>query len=184
MPTAIKLYVRWVDRLSFAIGRATMFMIIAMVAVLFYSSIAKTFLTPALWTLEFSQFMMVGYFMLGGAYSLQLNGHVRMDLLYGTWRKRTKSRWDCVTSLVMIGYLILLLYGNVDSLIYAIEYGERSYSIWRPYMWPIKSIMLFGITLMLLQAIAQFFKDLAFALGRPLEKTIASLPDLHEEAEV
>jgi len=69
----------------------------------------------------------------------------------------------------MIAYLVLLLYGSIDSTIYAISYGERSYSIWRPYMWPIKVIMSFGIFLMLLQAISQFFKDISGAKGELLK---------------
>ena len=65
----------------------------------------------------------------------------------------------------MIAYLVMLLYGSISSTYYAIEYGERSYSIWRPYMWPIKVVMSIGILLMLLQAISQFFKDLAASWG-------------------
>ena len=168
MPKLIKAYVRVVDGANYWIGRAIMLMIFVMVGVLFYSAIAKTFFTPALWTVEFSQYMMVAYFLVGGAYSLQLNGHVRMDLLYGNWSRLRQSRWDVWTTLIMIAYLVMLLYGSIESLIYAIEYGERSYSIWRPFMWPVKTVMTIGITLMLLQAISQFFKDLATATGRSL----------------
>lgn len=165
MPEFIKRFVRVVDNVNYRIGRATMLVIFVMVGVLFYSAISKTFFDPSLWTYEFAQFLMVGYFLLGGAYSLQTDSHVRMDLFYGRWTKRTKSRWDAATSLVMIAYLVLLLYGSLSSTYYAIEYGERSYSIWRPYMWPIKVIMNIGILFMLLQAISQFFKDLATARG-------------------
>ncbi len=165
MPEFIKRFVRVVDNVNYRIGRATMLVIFVMVGVLFYSAVSKTFFDPSLWTYEFAQFLMVGYFLLGGAYSLQTDSHVRMDLLYGRWTKRTKSRWDAATSLVMIAYLVLLLYGSLSSTYYAIEYGERSYSIWRPYMWPIKVIMNIGILFMLLQAISQFFKDLATARG-------------------
>ncbi len=168
MPKLIKSYVRTVDRMNWLIGRATMFMIFAMMGVLFYSSVAKTFFVPALWTLEFAQFLMAAYFLLGGAYSIQLRGHVRMDLLYGRWSDRNKSKWDAFTSLFLVGYLILLLYGSLSSTYYALEYGERSYSSWRPYMWPVKVTMTFGIVMMLLQAISQFFKDLAAAKGEPL----------------
>ncbi len=168
MPKLIKSYVRVMDAINYRIGRAVMLMIFVMVGVLFYSAVAKTFFTPALWTVEFSQYMMVAYFLVGGAYSLQLQGHVRMDLLYGNWSRLKQSRWDVWTTLIMIGYLGLLLYGSTESLIYSIEYGERSYSIWRPYMWPVKSVMTFGILLMLLQGISQFFKDLATAIGKPL----------------
>ena len=168
MPNWVKSYVRRVERLNWLIGRATIYMIFAMMGVLFYSSVSKTFFVPALWTLEFAQFLMAAYFLLGGAYSIQLNGHVRMDLLYGSWSARTQNKWDAFTSLFLVGYLILLLYGSLSSTFYALEYGERSYSSWRPYMWPVKVTMTFGIVLMLLQAIAQFFKDLAAARGEPL----------------
>ena len=169
MQKFIKRYVRFVDKINYRIGRAVMFTIFLMVGVMFYSAITKTFFRPALWTYEFSQFLMVAYFLVGGAYSIQLRGHVRMDLIYGNWSERTKSRCDSFTSLIMISYLGLLLYGSVDSTIYAISYGERSYSIWRPYMWPIKIIMTFGIFLMLLQAISQFFKDIYGAKGELLK---------------
>ena len=172
MPKFVERYVRIVDAVNYRIGRLTMLLIFIMVSVLFYSSITKAFFNPALWTFEFSQFLMVAYFMLGGAYSIQLGGHVRMDLLYGSWRPKTQNRWDAITSMILIGYLLMLLYGSIDSAIYAVEYKERSYSIWRPYMWPIKFIMVLGILLMLLQALSQFFKDLAAALGKPIEGAI------------
>jgi len=168
MPGFIKRYVEIVDRMNYLIGRATMFMIFLMIGVLFYSSVSKTFFHPALWTLEFAQFLMVSYFLLGGAYSIQLKGHVRMDLLYSQRSKRTRHIWDTCTSIFMIAYLIMLLYGSLSSLTYAFEYGERSYSSWRPYMWPVKTVMATGIILMLLQAVAQFFKDLAAARGHPI----------------
>lgn len=145
-----------------------MYLIFVMIGVLFYSSVSKTFFFPALWTLEFAQFLMVAYFLLGGAYSIQLKGHVRMDLLYGAMSERTRHKWDVVTSFFMISYIVALLYGAYSSLFYAFEYGERSYSSWRPYMWPIKLIMMTGIVMMLLQAISQLFKDLAAARGKPL----------------
>ena len=154
--------------MNHVIGRATMYMIYVMIGVLFYSSVTNTFFTPALWTLEFAQFLMVAYFLLGGAYSVQLGGHVRMDLLYGRWSSRTQNKWDIFTSLFFVAYMILLLYGSLSSTIYAFEYGERSYSSWRPYMWPVKTVMVFGIVMMLLQAIAQFFKSLAVVRGKPL----------------
>ncbi len=168
MPRIIKRYVQTVDRMNYFVGRATIYMIFAMMAVLFYSSVSKAFFTPALWTFEFAQFLMVAYFLVGGAYSLQLNGHVRMDLLYGSRTEHTRNWWDAVTALFMIAYLVGLLYGSISSTVYALEYGERSYSSWQPYMWPIKIIMMVGIILMLLQAISQFFKDLAAAIGKPL----------------
>lgn len=168
MPQAVKTYVRCVDAVNRKVGRLAMYLVFAMMGILLYSSITKTFFVPPLWTLEMAQFTMVAYYLLGGAYSMQLESHVRMDLLYGRWSPRTRAAVDVVTIAFLIFYLVLLLYGGISSTEYALQYGERSYSSWAPYMAPIKIIMVIGIVLMLLQAVATFFKDLALVRGEPL----------------
>ena len=168
MPAVVKTYVRWIDALNRVIGRFVMYGVFAMMGILLYSSISKTFLLPALWTLEMAQFAMVAYFLLGGAYSMQQDAHVRMDLVYGTWSDRTRAAVDAFTVLFLLFFLVMLLYGGISSTQYALHYDERSYSAWAPLMAPIKIIMCLGIVLTLLQAIATFFKDLAKALGKSL----------------
>ena len=143
------------------VGRFTMYMIFVMIGVLLWSSISKPFFTPSLWTLEISQFLMVAYYILGGPYSIQMGSNVRMDLFYGNWSIRKKAWFDAVTIVCLITYLGVLLYGAIESTAYSIEYWERSRTIWRPYMWPIKTVMCIGILLMLLQAVSEFFKDIA-----------------------
>jgi len=85
MRKGIRAFVRVVDAFNRRVGRFAMYLIFAMLAVLLYSSISKTFFTPSIWTLESAQFLMVAYFLLGGAYSMQLDAHVRMDLAYSHW---------------------------------------------------------------------------------------------------
>ena len=142
-----------------------MYSVFAMIAVLFYSTVTKSFFLPSLWTLEMAQFLMVAYFLVGGGYALKTGAHVRMDLAYGRWSPRTQARSDAVTMLLVLVYLGFLLYGGISSTAYALEYGERSYSAWRPYMAPIKIVMLVGIVLTLLQAIAMFIRNVAEAGG-------------------
>lgn len=168
MPEAIKAYVRWVDRLNRAVGLLAMYLVFAMLAILLYSSISKTFFDPSLWTLEMAQFTMVAYYLLGGGRSMQLDAHVRMDLFYSRWSARTQACVDAITILFLIFFLGMLLYGAISSTRYAIQYNEESYSAWAPYMAPIKIIMSAGIALTLLQAIANFFRDVARARGEPL----------------
>jgi len=169
VPKAIRVYVRYVDAVNRVVGRFAMYMIFAMMGLLLYSSIAKTFFTPPLWTLEMAQFSMAAYYLLGGGYSMQIGAHVRMDLLYGRWSSKGKGFADSITAFTLIFYLVILLYGGFSSTSYALQYGEESYSSWAPYMAPIKIIMTFGIVLMLLQAIAMFFRDLARARGKTID---------------
>lgn len=169
MPKAIILYVRYIERINRIMGRFAMYLIFAMLGVLLYSSLTKVMRVPALWTLEMAQFLMAAYYVLGGPYSMQMGDHVRMDLLYGNWSRRKMAFADTLTSIFLITYLVFLLYGGFSSTLYAITYTETSYSSWSPYMAPIKVIMVIGIIMMLLQSIAFFFKDLAYARGMTLD---------------
>ncbi|MFC3286049.1 TRAP transporter small permease subunit [Litchfieldella rifensis] len=178
MPRTIRLYVRYVDAFNRGVGRFIMYLIFVMIAVLLASSIARTvFNSPFNWVVESSQFMMVAYFLLGGAYSMQMGAHVRMDLIYGRLTRRRRALIDVVTILFLMVFLVALLLGGISSTQYALQYGERSYSAWAPPLAPIKIIMTFGILLMLLQAVSTLFKDIAFAIGKPL----AEHPALSEE---
>lgn len=154
-------YVRIVDAVNYRIGRIMMYGLFVMMGILLWSSISKTFFLPSLWTLEMAQFALVAYYIMGGPYSMQLGSDVRMDLFYGRWSVRTRAWVDSVTVLFLVFFLGVLLYGGFDSLLYALEFNERSPTAWRPVLWPIKSIMCLGLLLMLLQAISELFKDIA-----------------------
>jgi TRAP-type mannitol/chloroaromatic compound transport system permease small subunit len=154
-------YVQIVDAINYRMGRFIMYFIFVMVAILLWSSISKTFFLPSLWTLEMAQFAMVAYYILGGPYSMQQGAHVRMDLFYGGWSDMKRAQIDAITVLFLIFYLGVMLYGAYDSTFYSLQYGERSPTAWRPYIWPIKIVMCFGIFMMLLQAISELIKDIA-----------------------
>lgn len=161
MRRAIKAYVRYVDALSYGVGRLAMYLIFVMIGILLLSSIARTgFNISFIWTVEMAQFVMTAYYLLGGAYSMQLDSHVRMDLLYSRWSPRRRAAVDAVTVLFLVFYLVVLLIGGISSTQYALEYGQTNYSSWAPPLAPIKIVMCIGITIMLLQAVATFFKDL------------------------
>jgi TRAP-type mannitol/chloroaromatic compound transport system permease small subunit len=165
VPRILSQYVKFVEAVNYRVGRIVMYGIFVMVGVLLWSSISKTFFLPSLWTLEVAQFAMVAYYILGGAYSLQLGSNVRMDLFYSSWSDRKKSWFDAITVLFLIFFLGVLLYGGYDSTEYAFKYNERSATAWRPYMWPIKVVMCTGIFLMLLQSTCELIKDIAKIRG-------------------
>lgn len=189
MTGAMKGYIRAVDAVNFRMGRIVMYGIFVLMGILLWSSISKTFFLPSLWTLEMAQFVMVGYYILGGPYSIQMGSNVRMDLLYGEWSTRRKAWFDLVTVCFLIFYLCVLIWGAVSSTAYSLGYWgsepfsflggiiigteevgrmERSSSAWRPYMWPIKVVMIVGMFLMLLQCISELMKDVLRLKGEDL----------------
>lgn len=181
--------IRGIDAINYRMGRVMMYGIFVLMAILLWSSISKTFFLPTLWTLEMAQFVMVGYYILGGPYAMQMGSNVRMDLLYGGWSLRRKAWFDLITVLFLIFYLLVLLYGAISSTAYSLGYWktepisflaglmtgdekigrlERSSSAWRPYLWPVKAVMIAGFILMLLQCLSEFFKDVLRLRGEAI----------------
>jgi TRAP-type mannitol/chloroaromatic compound transport system permease small subunit len=168
MPSFLITYVRWVEAFNRTIGRFAMYLLFVLMGVLLWGSIARVAWVPQIWTDEMAQFLMVGYFMLGGAWALQQGSAVRMDLLYSTWSPRTKALVDCVTILALLFYLGVLLWGGIESTQYALEYSERRRGLWRPYMAPVKMVMVLGIVMMLLQCTVFLIRDIAKLRGRDI----------------
>ncbi|MCB5411069.1 TRAP transporter small permease subunit [Pseudogemmobacter faecipullorum] len=165
MPQFLVAYVRIIEAVNIRIGRIAMYLLFVLAAILLWSVVSKAFFTPALWTQEMAQFTMVAYFVLGGAYSLILGANVRMDLLYGRWSEKKRALVDCISIFALIIFLGVVLWGGIESTIYAFEVGERSRTVWRPYMAPIKIVICSGVFLMILQSFAFLIRDIATLRG-------------------
>ncbi len=169
MPAFIVKYVRVVDALSTRFGRIAMYLIFLMIGTLLLDAVTRNVLNiPLFWCVELAQFTLAAYYIMGGAYSMQLDSHVRMDLVYDHLSDRNKARIDSFTAIFLVVYLVVLLIGSISSTIYSIETNQRLFSMWNPSVVPIKIIMVFGIVLMLLQAVSTMFKDIAKARGMEL----------------
>jgi len=165
----IKAYVNGITATSVAVGKFAQYLVFGMIGILFFETVSRTiFNHPWIWSVELAEFVMAAYYTLGGAYTLLLDGHVRMDLAYSKWSPKKKALADTLTFTIMALYMGILLLGAIRSLAYSLQYKQKSYSPWGPPMTPIKIIMLFGIIVMCLQVIAEFFKDLAKARGKEI----------------
>ena len=166
MPKFIVNYVKVIDYLSTKAGRMAMYLIFVMIGTLLVNAFTRNIINlPLSWCIEMAQFTLAAYYIVGGPYSMQLDAHVRMDLLYSRFSPRNQARLDSFTAIFLVIYLVCLLIGSISSTMYAIEYDQHKFSQWNPSMIPIKIIMVAGIFLMLLQAISTFFKDLAKSRG-------------------
>jgi TRAP-type mannitol/chloroaromatic compound transport system permease small subunit len=166
---AVRGFVHGVDAINAFVGRIAMWLFVLMLAVLVWGIVTQAVHVRANWVIEMAQFTMAAYYLLGAGWTLQRGAHVRMDVFYARWPTRTRSAVDSFTSVFLIVYLVMLIVGGWESAAYALETGQRSRSLWRPYMAPIKIIMTTGMALMLLQCLSELCKDIARALDKPID---------------
>ena len=116
--------------------------------------------------LEVQWYLFAGMVMLGSAYTLSRNGHVRVDVLYGNWKPRTCAWMD------LFGFIVFLLPVMTWLLIYswpmfagAWASGEVSANAGGLPLWPAKLMLPLGFGLLLLQGIAEIIKRIAYLRG-------------------
>ena len=162
MPKIISFYVNFIDTICEKVGRFVMYWVFFMMFLLVLSFVTRNIINlPLMWIIEMAQFTITAYYLLGGGYSMITDDHVRMDLFYGRLSKKGKAKMDIITSFFLIFYLVVLFFGSISSLLYTIQTKQKLFTAWAPYVWPIKTLMLIGILLMLLQAFSMLFKDIA-----------------------
>lgn len=169
MIRAAKTYVKCIDATSRLVGKIVMYLIFIMMGILLYDTISRTvFGKPNIWAVELTQFFMAAYYLLGGAFTLLIGGHVRMDLFYSRWSKKGKAIADIITFVPLLIYMVILIWGGVQGIIYAVTYKQVTYSAWGPQVTPIKIFMVAGLLLMFLQIISELIKDIADLKGENL----------------
>jgi TRAP-type mannitol/chloroaromatic compound transport system permease small subunit len=169
MPQLIKGYVRLIDRISDYVGYLAASLIFVMGATLIFDAITRNILNiPIHWAIEFTQFTLAAYYFMGGPITLKNNEHVRMDLWYANMTERGKAKLDLFTVGCLIFYLGVMLVGSISSLTYAIETGERRFSMWNPSVIPIKALLTVCLVLMLMQAVSLVFKHIATLRGETI----------------
>ena len=169
MPKIFSFYVNIIDNICVKVGKFVMYGIFLMMFLLILSFITRNIINfPLMWIIEMAQFTITAYYLLGGGYSMLADDHVRMDLFYGKLSKKGKAKMDIFTSFFLIFYLAILFFGSITSLIYTIQTKQKLFTAWAPYVWPIKTLMLIGILLMLLQAFSSLFKNIANVKNREI----------------
>ena len=90
-----------VDRISTFAGKAFSWLIVALMLVVVAEVFKRYALNaPTAWIFDVSNMMYGTLFMMGGAYTLSQDGHVRGDFLYGNFKPRTQATIDLVLYVV------------------------------------------------------------------------------------
>lgn len=129
----------------------------------------QVFGRASMWVSELTAMFCGACFLLGGAWNVLRDGHVRVDIIYARFSPRVRAGVNCLNFGFLALYLGVMLRVIWPYVRQAVQLGERSYTFWNPYIWPMKIVLMAGFILVLLQAAAQFCRDLHFLFtGRAL----------------
>jgi len=156
--TAIRRVDWFIDRS----GKMLSWLVLAFVLTMAYEVVARyVFNSPTVWSYDVSYMLGGGMILLGGAYLILHDGHVRIDVIYG--RLSERQRLILNISLWLVVFLpmtLILLQSSYHYAYRAWKFNEVSgIGIWRPPLFPLKAVILIAWILILVEGIASFLKD-------------------------
>lgn len=117
-------------------------------------------------------------FLLGAAYVFRNDGHVRVDIIYGSLSRRARAWIDIAGTLAFLVPFALM--GMFLS-------GRYVATSWRQHevnlnaggipIYPIKTVILIAFALLLAQAASELIKNAAFLAGHPHSRSMHDVPE-------
>ncbi len=172
---------RFFDKFAAAIGNLTGVLMVLMMLNVFYDVIMRYFFnTGSIGMQEMEWHLFSVVFLLGIAYSLNEEGHVRVDVIYDNLSLKRKAMINIVgTLLFLIPFALLIFFGSIDFVKEAFETGEISGDPGGlTHRWIIKAFVPGSMAILSFVAVGYIIKNINIYRG------VHDLKDSHKEVSV
>lgn len=177
-----------IDGLNERIGRSLMWLVLAAVVISSVNAVVrKAFDTSSNAFLEIQWYLFAGFVLLGSAYTMLRQGHVKIDVIIGRFSKRTQTIVECLGILLFLLPFVFKVIELVWPLVVrAYVSGEMSQNANGLIRWPVYALVPAGFALLGLQGISELIKRIAFLTGAGpdpthVEQTKTAEEELAEE---
>lgn len=169
-----------IERFNDFIGRLVSWLTVTMVGTVLIIVVSRYFLQKGSIALQESvTYLHASIFLLGIAYTLKHDGHVRVDIFY----RQFSSRWQAAINL--LGSILFLMPTCILILYTSWDYVFASWTIWEtsaennglPFVYLLKSLILLMPAALFLQGIAEIFKSLLILHGQFSNEKSSHLPN-------
>ena len=159
---------RKIDLVQEHIGRAMSWVMLAMVLVTFGDVVLRyAFNRSAVWTQELEWHLFAVCYLLAAGYTMLYDEHVRVDIVYSRWAPRKRAKSDFIFLFIFFFPSCLMV------LITTWPFLRNSFMINEgspdpggiPARWVLKSTIIIGFLLLVLQGISQAVKNYYVAKG-------------------
>jgi TRAP-type mannitol/chloroaromatic compound transport system permease small subunit len=159
---------RLIDKISTGVGKFTMWLILATTLISAGNALVRKFFDMSSNSLlEIQWYLFAAVFMLGAGYGFLRNSHVRIDFISTKLSDRTRNWIDVVgIVVVLIPFCVITIGLSWPFFLQAFHSGEMSQNAGGLIRWPAYAMIPAGFALLLLQAISELIKRVAFLTGQ------------------
>ncbi|MGD9182823.1 MAG: TRAP transporter small permease subunit [Desulfobacterales bacterium] len=161
----MKRLLKIIDSISDWSGKLFAYLLWPGVAVLVYEVVARyVFNAPTIWAHGMTQRIFAVYYFICGAYISLTRSHINMDIIYNRFTPRKKAVLDIISFFFFFAFCgVLLWYGSQYGLKSALRL-EPCNTPFRAPLYPIKLMIPIGALLIILQELAQLWRNIYIAI--------------------
>ena len=158
---------RGIDRVNTIIGRNVSWLILVAVLVSAANAIIrKVFNTSSNSWLELQWYLYGAAFLGAAAYTLKENEHIRIDIIYGMWSRRTQHWIDLIGNVFfLMPFVTLMIYFLYPWVMRSYRSGEVSTNAGGQILWPAKAMPLVAFIMLFFQGVSEIIKKIAVMRG-------------------
>ena len=148
------------DHISTWVGKAFSWLIVVLM-LLVVAEVFKRYAlnAPTAWVFDASNMLYGTLFMMGGAYTLAQDGHVRGDFLYGNFKPRTQASIDLVLYIVFfLPGIAALTWSGWSYFQDSVALNEQTFNADPLPVYPFKFMIPFAGALVLMQGISEIIR--------------------------
>ena len=148
------------DHISTWVGKAFSWLIVVLM-LLVVAEVFKRYAlnAPTAWVFDASNMLYGTLFMMGGAYTLAQDGHVRGDFLYGNFKPRTQASIDLVLYIVFfLPGIAALTWSGWTYFQDSMAINEQTFNADPLPVYPFKFIIPFAGALVLMQGVSEIIR--------------------------
>lgn len=150
-----------IDKINEWIAKVLSWVVVVLIATTVYEVVRRyVFSSPTSWVFEFNYLIHGAYFMLLGAYTYGVHGHVNVDILYARLSPRRQAALDLFTAPLFFFFMAMMFWFGGRFALTSYGFRETLSSAWAPPVWPVKMVIPVAAALVLLQGLAKFIRDL------------------------
>ena len=159
---------RAIDWLNTQIGKYVIWLILASTVISGVNAVVrKVFNMSSNAYLEVQWYLFAASFMIAAGYTLLNQEHVKIDVVYSRWSKRTQIWIDIIGFVFFLTPICLaILWYGVPFFLQGYRSGEMSSNSGGLIRWPVYAMIPLGFTLLMLQGWSELIKRFAFLQGR------------------
>ena len=156
-----------VDWLNNQVGKHAIWPILASTVISAVNAVVrKAFNVSSNAYLEVQWYLFAASFLLVSAYTLLNGEHVKIDVIYSRWSKRTQTWIDVFGfAFFLLPFCAAILWFGIPFFLKGYHSGEVSSNAGGLTLWPVYAMIPLGFGLLMLQGVSELIKRLAFLQG-------------------